>query len=84
MGLEMQSYCKSKNIQLCVIYQNRFNDTSQAIWQALKEGRFGKIYLISSNVFWMRPQSYYDKEGDWHGSKELDGGAFYTQASHYI
>ena len=83
-GLDMQSYCEQKKVQLCVIYQNRFNDTSQAIWRAHKEGRFGKIYLMSSNVFWMRPQSYYDKEGDWHGSKSLDGGAFYTQVSHYI
>ena len=83
-GLDMQSYCEKKKVLLCVIYQNRFNDTSQAIWRALKEGRFGKIYLMSSNIFWMRPQSYYEKAGDWHGSKALDGGAFYTQVSHYI
>jgi UDP-N-acetyl-2-amino-2-deoxyglucuronate dehydrogenase len=40
--------------------------------------------MINSNVYWTRPQSYFDKEGDWHGTKKIDGGAFYTQASHYI
>jgi len=83
-GLKIQEYCKSKGVQLFVVHQNRFNDTVQEIWKAIKENRFGKIYMITSNVFWTRPQEYYDKEGSWHGTKSLDGGAFYTQASHYI
>lgn len=83
-GLKIQEYCKSKKVQLCVVHQNRFNDTVQEIWKAIQLNRFGKIYMITSNVFWTRPQEYYDKEGSWHGTNELDGGAFYTQASHYI
>lgn len=74
----------SNNSRLFVIHQNRFNDTVQAVWQALQNGRFGKLYMITSNVFWQRPQEYYDKEASWHGTKELDGGAFMTQASHYV
>lgn len=35
------------------------------------------------NVFWTRPQDYYDK-GGWRGSWEWDGGAFMNQASHYV
>ncbi len=83
-GLEMVKEADKNGIELFVIHQNRFNDTCQEIKNAYNQGRFGKIYLITSNVFWTRPQEYYDKDGDWHGSKELDGGAFYTQASHYI
>jgi UDP-N-acetyl-2-amino-2-deoxyglucuronate dehydrogenase len=35
------------------------------------------------NVFWSRPQSYYDS-ADWRGTWEFDGGAFMNQASHYV
>ena len=35
------------------------------------------------NVFWTRPQAYYDS-ADWRGTWEFDGGAFMNQASHYI
>lgn len=83
-GIEMVNYCKEKNVRLFVVYQNRFNNTIQAIWNAKKMGRFGKIYMIISNVLWYRPDEYYSGDLNWHGNKILDGGAFYTQASHYI
>lgn len=83
-GIKTVQHCEQQQVHLFVVHQNRFNDTAQAIWQAYQAGRFGKIYLITANVFWTRPQSYYDKDGDWHGTKELDGGAFFTQASHYL
>jgi UDP-N-acetyl-2-amino-2-deoxyglucuronate dehydrogenase len=35
------------------------------------------------NVFWTRPQEYYDS-AKWRGTWEFDGGAFMNQASHYI
>ena len=38
--------------------------------------------MVSVNVFWQRPQSYYDQ--DWRGTWALDGGALMNQASHYI
>lgn len=83
-GVKMNKHCIDKGVQLFVIHQNRFNDTVMALHKAIEQGRFGKIYMITSNVFWTRPQDYYDKEGSWHGTKNLDGGAFLTQASHYV
>lgn len=83
-GVKMHQHCLSKKVQIFVIHQNRFNDTVVALHNALRQGRFGKIYMITSNVFWTRPQDYYDKEGDWHGTKSMDGGAYLTQASHYV
>jgi UDP-N-acetyl-2-amino-2-deoxyglucuronate dehydrogenase len=38
---------------------------------------------VHSNVFWNRPQAYYDQD-KWRGTWEFDGGAFMNQASHYI
>ncbi len=83
-GLNASKECEKKGVGLFVIYQNRFNATIQAVYKAIKTGRFGKIYMITSNVFWQRPQSYYDKDATWHGTKNIDGGAYFTQASHYI
>lgn len=83
-GTKMNQYCIDKGAQLFVIHQNRFNDTVLALYNALKQGRFGKIYMLTSNVFWTRPQDYYDKDGAWHGTKDMDGGAYLTQASHYV
>ena len=83
-GMKAYTACKDKGVKLFVIHQNRFNETMQAVWKAHKEGRFGRIYMITSNVFWQRPQDYFDKVATWHGTKALDGGAYYTQASHYV
>jgi len=83
-GLKAYTACKDKGVKLFIIHQNRFNETMQAVWKAHREGRFGRIYMITSNVFWQRPQDYFDKVATWHGTKALDGGAYYTQASHYV
>lgn len=83
-GITMQRHCIKQRVQLFVIHQNRFNDTVMALHKACIQGRFGRIYMLTSNVFWTRPQSYYDKEGAWHGTKAMDGGAYLTQASHYV
>jgi UDP-N-acetyl-2-amino-2-deoxyglucuronate dehydrogenase len=39
--------------------------------------------MVNMNVFWTRPQSYYDSAA-WRGTWEFDGGAFMNQASHYV
>ena len=39
--------------------------------------------MVCVNVFWSRPQSYYD-EAPWRGRWDMDGGAFLNQASHYV
>jgi UDP-N-acetyl-2-amino-2-deoxyglucuronate dehydrogenase len=83
-GVKMHEHCLAKKVQLFVVHQNRFNDTVIALHKAVTEGRFGKIYMVTSNVFWTRPQDYYDKDGAWHGTKDMDGGAYLTQASHYV
>src|SRR3546814_16713739 len=51
--------------------------------RAVEAGRFGRIHLVALNVFWTRPQDYYDA-AKWRGTWEFDGGALMNQASHYI
>lgn len=69
--------------RLFVVKQNRLNETVQKLKRALRGGRFGRIHLVSVNVFWTRPQAYYDS-APWRGTWEFDGGAFMNQASHYV
>ncbi len=82
-GLEMVRACDQAGVNLFVVKQNRRNRTLQLLKQAMDSGRFGRIYMVSVNVFWTRPQSYYES-ADWRGTWEFDGGAFMNQASHYV
>lgn len=82
-GLRMVRECDEAGVRLFVVKQNRRNATLQMLKRAIEADRFGKIYLVALNVFWTRPQSYYDA-ASWRGTWEFDGGALMNQASHYI
>ncbi len=82
-GLMLEEACRKQGVQLFVVLQNRYNPTIEALKKAIDAGRFGRLYMITGNVFWTRPQSYYD-QAPWRGTWALDGGAFMNQASHYV
>ncbi|MCX2865101.1 Gfo/Idh/MocA family oxidoreductase [Paucibacter sp. PLA-PC-4] len=82
-GMAMVRACRDAGVKLFVVKQNRLNATVQLVKQAIAQGRFGRIFLSTVNVFWTRPQSYYDA-APWRGRWDLDGGAFMNQASHYV
>jgi UDP-N-acetyl-2-amino-2-deoxyglucuronate dehydrogenase len=82
-GLSMVKACDDANVRLFVVKQNRRNATLQLLKRAVEQGRFGRIYMVNINVFWTRPQEYYDSAA-WRGTWEYDGGAFMNQASHYV
>jgi UDP-N-acetyl-2-amino-2-deoxyglucuronate dehydrogenase len=82
-GLRMVRACDDAGVHLLVIKQNRRNATLQLVKHAMEKGRFGRIYMATINVFWSRPQSYYDSAA-WRGTWEFDGGALMNQASHYV
>ena len=75
--------CDQAGVRLFVVKQNRQNATIQALKRAIDAGRFGRIYMVNVNVFWNRPQAYYDSAA-WRGTWEFDGGALMNQASHYV
>ena len=82
-GKRMVQACDAAGVRLFVVKQNRFNPPLQLLKRAIEKGRFGRIYMVTVNVFWTRPQSYYDS-ARWRGTWEFDGGAFMNQASHHI
>ena len=82
-GKRMLNACKNANVHLFVVKQNRLNPTLQLLKKQVENNKFGKIALVTINVFWQRPQSYYDQD-KWRGTWEFDGGCLMNQASHYI
>lgn len=88
MGCDMEEVdklirtCEDNNVKLFVVKQNRLNPTCAALLDAVDSNRFGRIYMVQSNVYWYRGQDYYDSD-DWRGTWKLDGGAFMNQAVHY-
>ena len=82
-GKRLVQACDAAGVRLFVVKQNRQNATVQLLKRAIDGGRFGRIYMVNVNVFWNRPQAYYDS-ARWRGTWEFDGGAFMNQASHYV
>jgi UDP-N-acetyl-2-amino-2-deoxyglucuronate dehydrogenase len=82
-GKRMVDACDAAGVRLFVVKQNRRNATLQLLKSAVDKKRFGRIYMVNLNVFWTRPQEYYD-QAKWRGTWEYDGGAFMNQASHYV
>ncbi len=69
--------------RLFVVKQLRHHPLFRAVRRAVRRGRFGRLHTIGLQIFWTRPQSYYD-EAHWRGTRDLDGGALMNQASHYV
>ena len=69
--------------KLWVIKQNRFNVPIRYTKDAFDKGMLGKIFMIKCDVLWNRYQGYYD-DSPWRGVIDEEGGALFTQASHFI
>lgn len=66
----------------CVM-QNRYSPPSVWIKDMVTSGKLGKIFMVQLNCYWNRDDRYY-KAGNWHGTKNLDGGTLFTQFSHFV
>jgi UDP-N-acetyl-2-amino-2-deoxyglucuronate dehydrogenase len=67
---------------LLPVYQNRYNPLVAYMKELIDSGKIGRVHQFICNVLWNRDDAYFNI--DWHGTKELDGGVLYTQASHYV
>jgi UDP-N-acetyl-2-amino-2-deoxyglucuronate dehydrogenase len=69
--------------KLWVVKQNRFNVPILLAKEVIEQNRLGKIFIVKCDVLWNRYQGYYD-DSPWRGVKANEGGALFTQASHFI
>lgn len=80
---KMIASAKENRLKLSVCYQNRFNPAVQKLYQAIKEGRFGKIFAITARILWNRNKDYYE-QAKWRGTWKWDGGCLMNQCTHNI
>lgn len=69
--------------QVFCVMQNRYSPPSIWLKEIMGSGVLGKIFMVQINCYWNRDERYY-KKGNWHGTKDLDGGTLFTQFSHFI
>lgn len=79
----MTSVAERTGNHLWVVKQNRHNVPVRLAKEAIDNGRLGKIFMIKCDVLWNRYQGYYD-DSTWRGKLNREGGALFTQASHFI
>jgi predicted dehydrogenase len=79
----MNDAAKRTGMRLWVVKQNRHNVPVRLAKDVIDKGMLGKIFMIKCDILWNRYQGYYD-DSPWRGNKALEGGALFTQASHFI
>ena len=73
-----------KGLQLSVIFQHRFDQSTQLIKQAIAGDTMGKLNYGTCRTNWFRDESYY-QDSAWRGTWAGDGGgALMNQAIHSI
>ncbi len=74
---------QAAGVKVAVCHQNRFNNTSQALYKAVCDHRFGKISHAAVSIRWNRGANYY-RQAAWRGRWQSDGGALMNQCIHGI
>jgi predicted dehydrogenase len=80
---KMIDTASSAGIQLSVVSQHRFDDSTQFLHRALNAGRLGRILQADAYVKWYRSAAYYSRpiKGSWATE---GGGALINQAIHQV
>jgi predicted dehydrogenase len=80
---EMVNTASAARIPLGVVSQHRFDDSSQFVHRAIRDGRLGRLLQCDAYVKWYRSPEYYARpvKGSWKGE---GGGALINQGIHQI
>jgi len=80
---KMIETAKQAGIILGVVSQHRFDDSSQFLYKAIRDGRLGKIIQADAYVKWHRTAAYYSRpiKGSWAVE---GGGALINQGIHQV
>ena len=79
----MIDIARNAGIELGVVSQHRYDDSSMFVQSAIAAGRLGTLLQCDAYVKWYRPDSYYARpiKGTWATE---GGGALITQAIHQL
>ncbi|MEZ4825554.1 MAG: Gfo/Idh/MocA family oxidoreductase [Bacteroidia bacterium] len=81
--IRMNEAAYKNEVKLWVVKQNRHNVPVRLVTEAIQANRLGRILMVKCDILWNRYQGYYD-ESPWRGKINEEGGALFTQASHFI
>jgi predicted dehydrogenase len=79
----MATACQTAGVKAGVFLQCRTRKAVQAIRQAVREGRFGRIYHADAYMKWFRSTDYYRADA-WRMSRRSGAGVTIQQAFHYV
>jgi len=74
---------RETGMKYILVKQNRYNPPVSVLKDLIGNGSLGTIHMVSSTVLWNRNENYF-REGAWRGTLDLDGGALFTQCSHFV
>jgi predicted dehydrogenase len=75
--------CRDNGVKLAAIHQFRSYPVFRRAYQAIREGRLGRLYWGAAVIPWFRSHAYYGR--GWQGTRALDGGgALMNQSIHYL
>ncbi len=74
---------KNSGKQVFVVKQNRYSPPSKWLKGVIDEKIIGDVLMEQTNCYWNRDERYYSTS-PWRGTRDLDGGALFTQFSHFI
>ena len=69
--------------QVAISLQVRFRKPIQAMYDAIRSGRFGKLYYAGAHMKWFRDTAYYLSD-DWRSKRDQGAGVTIQHAFHYI
>lgn len=76
---------EAAGVELAVIFQNRLSPDVLRAKRGVEAGMLGTTVFGNASVHWHRKQSYYEANGGWRGTWELDGGgALMNQSIHTV
>jgi predicted dehydrogenase len=81
--LEVIGAQEASGKRVFVVKQNRYSPPSVWMKKITDEKRIGEVLMVQVNCYWNRDDRYYGNT-TWKGTKDLDGGALYTQFSHFV
>lgn len=79
----MEQACRAAKVKIGVVLQCRTRRSTQAVRNAIRQGRFGKIYHADALMKWFRATEYYKMDA-WRMSRRSGAGVTIQQAFHYI
>lgn len=75
---------KSTGNKVFVVKQNRYSPPSVWMKDVIENKIIGDTLMVQVNCYWNRDDRYYKTNNNWKGNKKLDGGALFTQFSHFV